>query len=71
MIVLAFIVVFIVGVITGVFGVTYFAQRYLDATFDEMSEWGNLMIRAHRNRECTLTLEKDGETIDELILEER
>ena len=71
MIVLAFIVVFIVGVITGVFGMTYFAQHYLDATFDEMAECGNLMIRAHRNRECTLTLEKDGETIDELILEER
>ena len=71
MIVLAFIVVFIVGVITAIFGMIYFVQRYLDATSDEMSEWGNLMIRAHRNRECTLTLEKDGETIDELILEER
>lgn len=71
MIVLAFIVVFIVGVITTIFGMIYFVQRYLDATSDEMSEWGNLMIRAHRNRECTLTLEKDGETIDELILEER
>ena len=71
MVVLAFIAIFIVGVIAGVFGMTYFAQHYLDTTFDEMAECGNLIIRAHRNRECTLTLEKDGETIDELILEER
>ena len=71
MVVLAFIAIFIVGVIAGVFGMMYFAQHYLDTTFDELAECGNLIIRAHRNRECTLTLEKDGETIDELILEER
>ena len=71
MVVLAFITIFIIGVIAGVFGMTCFAQHYLDTTFDEMAECGNLMIRAHRNRECTLTLEKDGETIDEFILEER
>lgn len=73
MLVFAFIVVFVVGAIIGIFGWTMFGKHLLNMTFDEMSRCGSMLINAGNNRESIIELtinDDEGYNHDMIVLSE-
>lgn len=68
---IAFIAVFIIGAVAGLFGIILLGKRYTNMTWNEMSDAGILMIAAGQNRESSLVFCKDGEVINEILLKEK
>ena len=74
MLVIAFIVVFIVGAITGVVVYTMWALHIANLTVEEASQCGNMLILAGNNRESMIEATIDtgeGYDYDSIRLEER
>lgn len=74
MLVIAFIVVFIVGAITGVVACTIWGLHIANLTTEEASQCGNMLILAGNNRESMIEVTIDtgeGYDYDSIRLEER
>lgn len=74
MLVIAFIVVFIVGAITGVVAYTIWGLHIANLTFEEASQCGNMLNLAGNNRESMIEVTIDtgeGYDYDSIRLEER
>lgn len=74
MLVIAFIVVFIVGAITGVVAYTIWGLHIANLTVEEASQCGNMLILAGNNRESMIEATIDtgeGYDYDSIRLEER
>lgn len=73
MLVFAFIVVFVVGALVGIFGITMLSKHFLNMTFDEMSRCGGMLITAGNNRESIVELtinDDEGYNHDMIVLSE-